>query len=111
MSDSAPRLVYMTTANRDEAQRLGAMLVKERLAACVNILDGMTSMFWWENAVQSDSETVLIAKTRADLVPRLTERVKATHSYECPCVVSLALDGGNPEFLAWIQTETEAAEE
>jgi periplasmic divalent cation tolerance protein len=76
------RFIYMTTENRDQAREIGRVLVRERLAACVNIIDGMNSMYWWEGKVQDDDETVLIAKTKAALVPELTERVKKLHSYD-----------------------------
>jgi len=102
------RFCYITAGTREEAQRIGRALVEERLAACVNILPGMNSIYRWEGAVQDDEETVLIAKTRAALVPRLTERVRALHSYAVPCVVALAIEGGNPDFLRWIEDETQA---
>jgi len=103
------RFVYMTTGSLEEARRIGRTLVEERLAACVNILDGMHSLYWWEGAVQDEPETVLIAKTRADLLERLTERVRALHSDTCPCVVALPIEGGNPAFLQWIGEETRDA--
>ena len=102
----AHSLVYMTTETKADAERIGGALVGERLAACVNIVDGMRSMYWWDGAVQQASETILIAKTRTSLVDRLTERVRELHDYDCPCVVSLAIDGGNKAFLDWIDAET-----
>jgi len=100
------RLVYMTMENRDQAREIGRVLVRERLAACVNIIDQMNSIYWWEGKVQEESETVMIAKTRAALVPELTERVKKLHSYDVPCVVSMQLLEGNQDFLDWIGRET-----
>ena len=102
----AHSLIYMTTETAADAERIGRALVGERLAACVNIVDGMRSMYWWDGAVQQSGETILIAKTRGSLVERLTERVRELHDYDCPCVVSLAIDGGNPAFLDWIDAET-----
>jgi len=99
-------LLYMTAADADEARRIGDALVAERLAACVNIIPGMTSVYRWEGRIQHDSETVMIAKTRAELVERVTARVRALHSYDCPCVVALPVAGGNPAFLSWISEET-----
>ena len=99
-------LVYMTAETAEQAREIGRRLVEDRLAACVNIIDGMTSLYWWEGAVEEGSETVVIAKTREDLVAALTDRVKELHSYDCPCVVSLKLDAGNPDFLSWIEAET-----
>ncbi len=100
------RLVYMTAASRDEAKKIGRALVEERLAACANIIDGMESVYWWQGKLTEDRETVLIAKTRAELVPALTERVKALHSYTLPCVVALPLVGGNPAYMGWLEAET-----
>ena len=102
----AQRLIYMTTETEADAERIGRALVGERLAACVNIVPGMRSMYWWDGEVQQSDETVLIAKTREALVARLTERVRELHPYDCPCVISLAIDGGNPAFLDWIDAET-----
>ncbi len=98
--------VYITASDRDEARRLARALVENRLAACANIFDGMTSVYRWEGAVQESGEAVVVAKTREDLVPALTEAVTELHSYDCPCVVSLPLTGGSEEFLAWIAAET-----
>jgi len=100
------RLVYMTTENKDQAREIGRVLVRERLVACVNILDGMNSIYWWEGKVQEDGETVMIAKTKASLVEELTERVKKLHSYDVPCVVSMQLLEGNQDFFDWIGRET-----
>lgn len=101
------RMLYMTAGGLDEAKRIGRVLVEERLAACVNIVPAMQSLYWWEGKVQEETEVVLIAKTRADLVAPLTERVKTLHSYTVPCVVSLPIEGGNPAFLDWIAQETQ----
>ena len=99
------RFIYITTEDITEARTIGKVLVEERLAACVNIIDGMESMFWWEGAAQSENETILIAKTTADTVEKLTSRVQEVHSYDCPCIVALPIQGGHPEFLSWIAEE------
>lgn len=100
------RFLYVTAANADEAKAIGEALVQERLAACANILGPIASIYWWQGKIQHDSEAVLVAKTRADLVERVIARVKALHSYTVPCVVSLPIDQGNPDFLRWIAAET-----
>ena len=99
-------LVYVTAADEDEAGRIGRELVESRLAACVNIIGGMKSMYWWDGAVHDDNEAVLIAKTTEALVPELIEKIKELHSYDCPCIVSLPIVDGNPDFLKWIEDET-----
>jgi periplasmic divalent cation tolerance protein len=100
------RFVYITCSGREEARTIGRALVEARLAACINIVGGMNSMYWWDGEIQDDYEAVLIAKTRAPLMPRLITRVRQLHSYEVPCVVSLELTEGNQDFLNWIHTET-----
>ncbi len=102
------RFVYMTTGTQAEARRIGRALVEARLAACVNIIPGMNSMYWWEGELQDDNETVLIAKTREELLADLIDKVKAMHSYECPCVVALPIEAGNPAYLDWLAQETES---
>ncbi|MFP3984079.1 MAG: divalent-cation tolerance protein CutA [Desulfurivibrionaceae bacterium] len=99
-------LVYITCKDKAEAEEVGRVLIEGKLAACVNIVDGMQSMFWWQGRTEKDQETVLIAKTRAGLVSPLTEKVKSVHSYDCPCVVALPIIDGNPDFLQWIREET-----
>lgn len=99
-------IVYMTAQNVEEARAIADKLVSERLAACVNIFPGMESVYRWKGSVEKATETAFIAKTKKSLVPRLTERVRQLHSYEVPCVVSVSLEGGNPDFLEWIAQET-----
>ena len=97
---------YVPAASTEEAQAIGRALVEERLAACVNILPGMHSVYHWQGAVETAEETVLIAKTRAELADALAARVKELHSYDVPCVVILPITGGPPPFLRWIEDET-----
>ncbi len=101
-------LVYMTAKDIDEAEKLGQALVSKRLAACVNIIPGMRSMYWWDGGVQREEEVVVLAKTRKELAQALTAEVKALHSYEVPCIVTMNIDGGDPDFLNWIAMETRA---
>jgi len=97
--------IYMTAGNKAEAQKIAKALVEHRLAACVNILENMQSIYRWEEEIQEDTEVVLIAKTTARLVSELIEKVKSLHSYDCPCIVSLPILDGNPPFLNWIHDE------
>ena len=98
-------LIYITAGNKEEAKTIGKELVSSRLAACVNIIDNMNSMYMWENELQDDNETILIAKTVETYVPTLIEKVKSMHSYDCPCVLSLPVADGNQAFLDWIAAE------
>lgn len=98
------RLVYITTKDKQEARDIGKKLVKEELAACVNIIEGMEAIYRWEGEIVEDTETILIAKTPYHNVGDLTERVKELHSYDCPCIISLQLteQEGNEEYQQWL---------
>jgi len=106
--DTRFRFVYITARSKDQAMEIGGALIADRLAACVNILHPMTSLYWWEGEVQQGDETVLIAKTVEDQMEMLSAKVKALHSDDCPCVVSLAVQEreGNRDFLDWIGSQT-----
>jgi periplasmic divalent cation tolerance protein len=99
-------VLYVTAASPDEAASLGRAVVGERLAACANVLPHITSIYRWEGKLEEAGETALILKTRAELIEPLTARIKALHSYECPCIVALPVAGGNSAFLEWIRAET-----
>jgi periplasmic divalent cation tolerance protein len=99
-------LLYVTTESRDEALTIGRAIVEERLAACANVLPTMTSIYHWQGVIEQSDEAVLLLKTRADLADQATQRVITLHSYECPCVVALPVESGNPAYLQWIGDET-----
>ncbi len=99
-------LAYVTMATREEALKLATVLVEERLAACANVFEGVTSIYWWQGQVQQTGEACLLLKTRADLLMALTARVREQHSYTVPCVVAWPIADGNPDFLDWIRRET-----
>ena len=99
--------VYITAPSRDDALRIGRTLVEERLAACANVFDGMTSVYRWNDAVQQDQEAVLIAKTVAERFDALAQRVRELHSYDCPCIVAWPISAGSPAYLEWIARESE----
>jgi len=101
----AANFIYMTAGNKAEAQKIAKALVENRLAACVNILENMQSIYRWGEEIQEDTEVVLIAKTAESLVSELIEKVKSLHSYDCPCIVSLPIIDGYPPFLNWIHDE------
>lgn len=97
---------YITAGSIDEARHLGKALLQDQLVACINIIEQMESMFMWEGEFQNEKEVIVIAKTKAELVNDLIEKVKVEHSYDCPCVVTLPVQGGNQDFLNWIHEET-----
>ena len=99
-------LVYVTTANSDEAAWIGKVLVTEKLAASVNILGEVRSIYRWEKEIHDKKETLLIAKTDTLRVDEIVDRIRSLHSYQCPCIVAWRLDGGNDAYLNWIGQET-----
>ena len=96
------RLVYVTTKDKPQALAIGRHLVEQRLAACINVLGDMTSIYRWQGTLEEASEVVLIAKTEARLVPELIATVKRLHTYEVPCVLSLPVREGNADYIAWL---------
>ena len=100
-------LVYMTAGSIKEAKKISKILVKQNFAACINILERMTSVYKWEDKLEEGQEVIMIAKTRKKLMPKLIETVNSHHSYDCPCILELSVQGGDPVFLRWIETETE----
>ena len=103
------RLVYITTKDKAEANKIGKTLVKEQLTACVNIVDGMQSIYRWKGEIVEENECILIAKTPYHNVKELSKRVKEMHSYDCPCVISLQLaeQEGNEEYQQWLIRATQ----
>lgn len=95
----------MTAGSREEAGAIGRELVNAKLAACVNIIGGMNSIYNWQDKLQIDEEVVMIAKTTSSKVDALIDRVKSIHSYDCPCILQLPVAGGHQPFLDWIASE------
>ena len=99
--------VYMTAGSIEEAKNIGQKLVEQNLSACVNLLENMTSIYKWEDKLEEGQEVVMIAKTRKTLMSKLIKTVIKHHSYECPCILELPIQGGNQNFLKWILGETD----
>ena len=97
--------VYMTAGTKTEALSIGNELVTQRLAACVNIIDQVNSIYRWEGELHYDKEVVMIAKTTESRLQELVEIVKANHTDECPCIISIPITDGNAAFLDWIVGE------
>jgi len=102
-------LVYTTYPSIVEAERAGRAIVEQRLAACVNILPGMVSHYWWQGAIERGEEVVMIIKTRAGLAERVCAAVKESHSYSTPAIMVLPVEHVDPGYLGWLMAETAAA--
>ena len=100
-------MLYITTNSRAEAGTIGRVLVSEKLAACANIIDNVTSIYRWNGKIEEGAEALLIAKTRKDLADTLIARVNELHNNEVPCAVAYEMTAGLAPYLNWIESETE----
>ena len=98
-----PLVVLVTAPSEAMALELGRRLVDERLAACVSVMPGVTSIFMWEGKREEASEALLVIKTRAERYPALQQRVLELHPYSVPEVLALAVEAGAPAYLRWVQ--------
>lgn len=103
-------LVYTTYPGVVEAEAAGKALVERRLAACVNILPGMISLYAWEGAIERAEEVVMIVKTRASLAEKVRAAVKDMHSYETPAVLVVPLESVDSSYLEWLLAATDPVE-
>lgn len=97
-------VVLMTAGSREEAARLAEMLVGARLAACVQIMPEMESVYWWKDKVERSPEILLVAKTTQDKFSDLEREVRALHSYETPEIIALPLAAASAPYLEWLTT-------
>jgi periplasmic divalent cation tolerance protein len=102
-----PQIVLCTVPDDAVAKRIASALVEERLAACVNIVPGITSIYRWQGAVETAAELLLIIKTNAAVYPRLQDRIRALHPYELPEIIAVTPAGGLQDYFAWITTSLE----
>lgn len=100
------RIVFCTCPDNDSASRIAEALVDERLAACVNILPAIDSVYRWRGAIERTSEVQLIIKTVEARIDVLTTRIRALHPYELPEVVAIEAASGLPAYLDWVRAET-----
>jgi len=102
------QLVFCTVPDTDTARRIASALVEYRLAACVNLLSGVESIYRWEGEAKSDTEVLLMIKARAADYPLLETRIRALHPYELPEIIAVPLSAGLPAYLDWVQNPDEA---
>jgi len=105
LEEFADIVLFITTANIEEAQRIADLLLKERKAACINIVSRVSSSFWWQGRLNSAQESLLIVKSRASVLDQIVNLVKEHHSYDVPEIIALPIIGGNPDYLEWIDKE------
>jgi periplasmic divalent cation tolerance protein len=98
-------VIFITSKNADEAEKISKALVKRRLAACVNTIPEVSSHFWWKDKLETTKECMLVIKTRDTLLPDIIKSVKKIHSYSIPEIIALPIVGANQEYLDWIDGE------
>jgi periplasmic divalent cation tolerance protein len=100
-------LVLTTVPDEEIGRRIARTLVEERLAACVNVGPAVTSFYWWDKKLVEDGERMIFIKTKAAILDRLEARLKELHPYEVPEFISLPIASGSPEYLRWLEAETQ----
>ncbi|MBI4170649.1 MAG: divalent-cation tolerance protein CutA [Candidatus Aenigmarchaeota archaeon] len=98
--------VYITCKNGKEAEKIGQILVEQRLAGCVNIIPKIKSIYRWQGKIANDNESLLLAKAPAKNRKKIVEIVRENHNYSTPCINFLPVDIGNPYFKKWLEKET-----
>ncbi|MEW6087124.1 MAG: divalent-cation tolerance protein CutA [bacterium] len=95
-------IIFSTVSSGEEAKKITMALLEEKLAACVNIIPSVESLFWWEGKIDNAKELLLIIKTLEKNVPFVTKRIKELHSYKVPEIIAVPVTGGNNDYLRWI---------
>jgi periplasmic divalent cation tolerance protein len=100
-------VIFCTCGSSEEAERLASTLVRERLAACVNIVAGIRSIYRWENKVEDSAEVLLVIKSTGDRLGAIQSRLEALHSYETPELIALPVVAGSERYLSWLKQQTQ----
>jgi periplasmic divalent cation tolerance protein len=102
-------VVLVTVPSSEEGTRLARIVVESRLAACVNVIPGVTSIYRWEGRVEESGECLLIMKSDADRYPDLEDRIRSLHPYDVPEIIALPVEKGSPAYLDWIRRSLDAS--
>jgi periplasmic divalent cation tolerance protein len=106
---SEPVVVLITAGSQEEASHIARRLVTEMMAACVNLIPGVISVYRWDEEIQQDQEWLLVVKSSLDVLDDLVQRVKALHSYDVPEIIALPIIGGSEAYLRWLDGEVHGA--
>ncbi|MEK6564347.1 MAG: divalent-cation tolerance protein CutA [Candidatus Omnitrophota bacterium] len=99
-------VALVTASSKEEADKIAQGLLEDKLAACVNIIPGVESYFWWQDKIDRAKEALLVIKTKKELFNKLVGKVKSLHSYSVPEIISLPIISGNKDYLKWINDST-----
>ena len=97
--------VYITTSGEEESKKIGKTLVEEKLAACVNIIPSIESIYLWKGEIEADEESLLIAKTKVETIDKIIKKVKEIHSYETPAILAIPIIAGSKDYLDYLDSE------
>jgi periplasmic divalent cation tolerance protein len=98
-------MVYITTSGALESKEIAIKLLEEKLAACINIIPKVDSIYLWKGKIEQDSESIMVVKTKSGLVEEVIKRVEEVHSYETPCVLEITVTKGSKKYLEWMNGE------
>ncbi len=105
MSEILPLVVLVTVPNREVAEKIAKALVEARLAACVNIVDELKSIYWWQGKIEEDNELLLIIKTRMEVFEELVLKIRELHPYTVPEIIGLPIIAGSKDYIDWLKNE------
>lgn len=94
------------TCPQDSVDGIADAILKDRLAACVNIIPTVRSKYWWNGEINTEDESLLVIKTRDDLILSLIDRIREVHPYQVPEIIAFEIKEGNADYLKWIEEET-----
>ncbi len=102
-------LVYVTMPNFEQAKFMANSLIKERLAACVNIIKDVYSIYIWQENIEENDEVMLVIKSHSSLIPSLFKAIKDQHPYDCPAIEAIKIDIADKDFIKWLETSLKLA--
>ena len=97
--------MYVTCQDKNEAKNIGNILLENRLCGCCNIIDRIESIYWWNEKIENDEESVLIVKTKDDKIDEIISKVREIHSYENPCILALPILKASEDYKNFIEKE------
>lgn len=103
-------VLFITTADDEEAQLISRVLLEQRKAACISIVPKVNSLFWWQGNIEQAEESLLVVKTRAELLDEIVKLVKEIHSSDVPEIIALPIVGGSQDYLEWVGEEAREVE-
>lgn len=100
-------ILYITTSGVEESRKIARTLLGEKIAACANIIPQIESIYWWDGDLEEDTESILLLKTRSELVDKVIDRVLEIHSYQTPCALEIQIKKGSQGYLDWLENALE----